>query len=173
MRKARPLRTADRTGSSGERLGRDSILTCFEQPCGTRDLASTRSAPRFPPLQTCFKTCVRQSLLRRESYCIRKTNFSRGEVWWCHHDLPRSGLELVDFVAGYSLELNLQDAWLRPFAVHAESDRTHDGVKGHASRVCRKAGVVESAGGFDSLSNDLKLGVGERCHAMPETVLGD
>jgi hypothetical protein len=69
-------------------------------------------------------------------------------------------LELADFMAGYSLELNLQDAWLLPFAVYAESDRTHDGVKGRASCVCPKAGVVESAGRFDSLSNDLKLGVG-------------
>ncbi|MGD0302305.1 MAG: hypothetical protein ABSE86_34955 [Bryobacteraceae bacterium] len=69
-------------------------------------------------------------------------------------------MELAEFTAGYSLELNLQNAWLLPFGVYAESDRTHDGVKGRASGVCPKAGVVESAGRFDSLSSDLKLSVG-------------
>ena len=70
----------------------------------------------------------------------------------------------------YSLELDLQDSRLRPFAVHTELNRSHDRVKGRASCVCRKAGVVESARCFDSLSNHLKLGVGERCHVMPEEI---
>jgi hypothetical protein len=107
---------------------------------------------------------------RSASYGIRKANFSRGKVWWCHHDLSRPTLKLANFMAGYSLELNLQDPWLRPFAVYAKSDQTHDGVKGRASRVCPKAGVVESAGRFDSLSNDLRLGIGERRHVMPEEI---
>jgi len=70
----------------------------------------------------------------------------------------------------YSLELDLQDPRLRPFAVHTELNRPHYGVKDRASRVCGEAGVVESAGCLDSLSNHLKLGVGERHHVMPEEI---
>jgi hypothetical protein len=47
----------------------------------------------------------------RESFCIGKTKHFGGEVGRCHHDLPRPILELPDFRAGYSLELNLQDSW--------------------------------------------------------------
>src|SRR5437879_6043116 len=57
-------------------------------------------------------------------------------------------------MASYSLELDLQDPWFRPFTVHAELDRAHDGVKGRASCVCPKAGVVESPCRFDRLSNE-------------------
>ena len=67
----------------------------------------------------------------------------------------------------YSLELDMQDARLCPFAIHTELNRPHDGVKGRASCVFRKAGVGESAGCFDRLSNHLKLGVGERRHDRP------
>jgi len=63
-------------------------------------------------------------------------------------------------MASYSLELDLQDPWFRPFTVHAELDRAHDGVKGRASCVCPKAGVVESPCRFDRLSNHLHLGIG-------------
>src|SRR6267142_1241577 len=73
-------------------------------------------------------------------------------------------------MASYSLELDLQDPWLRPLTVHAELDRAHDGVKGRASSVCSKAGVVESPCRFDRLSNHLHLGIGERRHVVPQGI---
>jgi hypothetical protein len=69
-------------------------------------------------------------------------------------------------MAGYSLELDLQDPWLCPFAFYPKPDIAHHGVKGRASSVRRKACVVEAAGRSDSLSNHLHLGVGERRHIM-------
>ena len=70
---------------------------------------------------------------------------SRGELWRRYYDLPQPTLELTNFGAGYSLELNLQDAWLRPFAVCAKLDRTHDRVEGRGSCVPREAGTSVSA----------------------------
>ena len=52
--------------------------------------------------------------------CVRKTKLSGREFGRRYYDLPRPILELANFGAGDSLELNLQDAWLRPFAVCAE-----------------------------------------------------
>src|SRR5437762_14342284 len=73
-------------------------------------------------------------------------------------------------MASYSLELDLQDPWFRPFTVHAELDRAHDGVKGRASCACPKAGIVESPCRFDRLSNHLHLGIGERRHIVPQGI---
>jgi len=73
-------------------------------------------------------------------------------------------------MAGYSLELDLQDSRLRPFAVYAKSEITHDGVKFGASCVCRKACVVEATGRFDSLSNHLHLSVGKGRHVVSQKI---
>jgi hypothetical protein len=40
----------------------------------------------------------------------------QGKVWRRHHDLSRPILELTDLMAGYFLELDLQDSRLCPFA---------------------------------------------------------
>jgi hypothetical protein len=73
-------------------------------------------------------------------------------------------------MSGYAPKLNLQDARMRPFPVLAELDVAHDGVKGRAPCVRRKAGVIETTGHFDSLSNHLHLGISERRHIVPEEV---
>src|SRR5438128_1492934 len=65
-------------------------------------------------------------------------------------------------MARYSLELDLQDPWLCPFAIYAKPDS--------ASCVRREACVVEATGGFDSLSHHLHLGVGEWRHVMSQEV---
>jgi len=70
-------------------------------------------------------------------------------------------------MAGYSLELALQNPWFCPFAFDSESDITHGGVKGRASCVRREACIVETTGRSDSLGNYLHLGIGERRHVMP------
>src|SRR6266446_7207903 len=73
-------------------------------------------------------------------------------------------------MAGYSLELDLQDPWLCPFTFCAKPDCAHDGVKSSASCVCRKAWIVEPTGRFDSLSKHLHLGIGKRCHVMSQEI---
>src|SRR5258706_15989139 len=73
-------------------------------------------------------------------------------------------------MADYSLVLNLQHARLCPLTVYSESNRPHYGVKGCASCICRKAGVVESTRRFDRLSGDLELGIGKGRHVVPEEI---
>src|SRR5207245_11721917 len=46
----------------------------------------------------------------------------------------------------------------------------HDGVKGRASCVCPKAGVVESPCRFDRLSNHLHLRTGEQRHIVSQGI---
>jgi hypothetical protein len=56
-------------------------------------------------------------------------------------------------MAGYSLELDLQNPWFCPFAFDSESDITHGGVKGRASCVRREACIVETTAGVDLLGH--------------------
>src|SRR5262249_17293511 len=87
-----------------------------------------------------------------------------------HHDLRRDVLELPDVVALDVLELDLQHARLRPFALGAEFHVADHGLEGAGADVVAELGIIEALGPFDRLRQHLQLGVAPRRHVIAERI---
>src|SRR5262249_12702001 len=87
-----------------------------------------------------------------------------------HHHLDRDVLELGEVVAPDVLELDLQHAGPRPFAVTTEPHVAKHGREGVGADVVAELGVVEARGRHDRLLEHLQLGIGPRHYVIAERI---
>src|SRR5262245_39685630 len=110
---------------------------------------------RTAPLQL-HPQAVSWSLLR---LLVRIDHLARLVLRRRYHDLGRHVPELADVIALDVLELHLQHARLRPFALRPKRYVADQSLERGFTDVIRQLVVVEGLGGRDRLLQHLKLGV--------------